>query len=455
MIVLGDNIFFLVIEYLNIFLKWIGGIPLAVVILATGLYLTIRSRFFQILKLPAIIYKTFARRERKPDDGKGDIPPYQALTTALAATVGTGNIAGVATAIALGGPGAIFWLWFSGFLGAATKYAEIVLAVHYRQEDEDGQGSISGGPMYALDHGLNNRFLAYMFALAGSLAAFGIGNMVQANSMADALEATAGVPPIVSGVALAIITALVIIGGIKRIGSFTAGLVPIMSVLYVGSILVIMVIFYRQIPAAFSLIFRGAFTGTAALGGFAGAGVMHALRYGVSRGVFTNEAGLGSASIAHAAAVTDHPARQGLWGIIEVIIDTHIICTFTALALLVTGAWTTQYEGASMTVEAFNRAIPGGGFLVTTGLVFFAFSTLVSWSYYGEKCFQYLFKGGQVYYRFLWIIFIVIGSVGGLRSVWAAADTLNLFMAIPNLIGVISLSGLIMKLTRDFWKNNK
>ncbi|NLZ27836.1 MAG: sodium:alanine symporter family protein, partial [Firmicutes bacterium] len=337
--------FFQVIEYLNIFLKWIGGIPLAVLILATGLYLTIRSRFFQILKLPAIIYKTFSRRERKPDDGKGDIPPFQALTTALAATVGTGNIAGVATAIALGGPGAIFWLWFSGFLGAATKYAEIVLAVHYRQEDEDGQGSIFGGPMYALDHGLNNRFLAYMFALAGSLAAFGIGNMVQVNSMADALETTAGVPPIVSGVVLAIITGLVIIGGIKRIGSFTAGLVPVMSVLYVGSILVIMVIFYRQIPAAFSLIFRGAFTGTAALGGFAGAGVMHALRYGVSRGVFTNEAGLGSASIAHAAAVTDHPARQGLWGIIEVVIDTHIICTFTALALLVTGAWTTQYEG--------------------------------------------------------------------------------------------------------------
>ncbi|NLI70539.1 MAG: sodium:alanine symporter family protein [Firmicutes bacterium] len=447
--------FFLVIEYIGIFLKWIGGIPLAVVILATGLYLTIRSRFFQIIYLPAIIYRVFSRRERKVYDGKGDIPPYQALTTALAATVGTGNIAGVATAIAMGGPGAIFWLWLSGFLGAITKYAEIVLAVHYRQEDRDGQGSISGGPMYVLDHGLNNRFLAYLFALAGSLAAFGIGNMVQVNSMADALETTAGVPPIVSGVVLAVITALVIIGGIRRIGSFTAGLVPIMSVLYVGSILAIMAVFYRQIPAAFSLIFRGAFTGTAALGGFAGAGVMHALRYGVSRGVFTNEAGLGSASIAHAAAVTDHPARQGLWGIIEVIIDTHIVCTFTALALLVTGAWTTSHEGASMTVEAFNRGIPGGGALVTIGLIFFAFSTLVSWSYYGEKCFQYLFKGGQFYYRLLWIIFIVIGSVGGLRSVWAAADTLNLFMAIPNLIGVISLGGLIMKLTRDFWKNNK
>ncbi len=455
MIGLGDNIFILMIKYPVLFLKWMGGIPLAIVILGTGLYLTIRSRFFQILYFPSIVYQTFFVRDRKGRGGKGDIPPFQALTTALAATVGTGNIAGVATAIALGGPGAIFWMWFSGLLGVIIKYAEIVLAVHYRQRDKNNQGLVSGGPMYVLDYGLNNRFLAYIFALAGSLAAFGIGNMVQANSVADALQTTVGVPPLVSGVVFATITGLVIIGGIRRIGSFTAGLVPIMSVFYVGSIIVIMVIFYREIPAAFSLIFRSAFAGTAALGGFAGAGVMHALRYGVSRGVFTNEAGLGSASIAHAAAVTDHPARQGLWGIIEVVIDTHIICTFTALALLITGAWTSGLEGASMTVEAFNRGIPGGGILVTIGLVFFAFSTLISWSYYGEKCFQYIFRGGQKYYRFFWIIFIMVGSMGGLRAIWAAADTLNLFMAIPNLIGVISLSGIIMQLTRDFWKNNK
>lgn len=440
----------LFINYTGLFLEWVGGIPLIVAILGAGIYLTVRSGFFQLIRFPEVIRQTLLTRPDKARRGEGDISPFQALTTALAATVGTGNIAGVATALVLGGPGAIFWMWISAFFGMITKYSEIVLAVHFRHQDKDRL--VSGGPMYFLDKGLNNRFLAYLFAISGSLAAFGIGNMVQANSVADALETTAGIPPAITGLALAFLAGLVIIGGIKRIGSFTARIVPSMTFLYLAGIIIILITHSREIPDAFALIFGSAFTGTAALGGFAGAGVLQGLRYGVARGIFTNEAGLGSASIAHAAARTDHPARQGFWGILEVFIDTHLICTLTALALIITGAWTTGLEGASMTVEAFNRVFSGGGVLVSVGLVFFAFSTLISWSYYGEKCFQYIFKGRQNYYRFLWIVLILVGSMGGLRTIWAVADTLNVFMAIPNLAGLLGLSGLTLRLTRDFMK---
>ncbi len=444
-------IYGLFINYTGFFLEWAGGIPLIIAILGAGIYLTVRGGFLQLIRFPAIVRKTLLARPDKTRR-KGDISPFQALTTALSATVGTGNIAGVATALVLGGPGAIFWMWVSAFFGMMTKYSEIVLAVHFRSQDKGGM--VSGGPMYFLDKGLNNRLLAYIFAIAGSLAAFGIGNMVQANSVADALEATSGIPPAITGLVLAFLVGLVIIGGIKRIGSFTSRIVPAMTILYLGGIFIILFIFIQEIPGAFALIFRNAFTGTAALGGFAGAGVIQGLRYGVARGIFTNEAGLGSASIAHAAAQTDHPARQGFWGVIEVFIDTHLICTFTALSLIITGAWTSGLEGASMTVEAFNRAFSGGGFIVSIGLVFFAFSTLISWAYYGEKCFQYIFGDRQNYYRFIWIILIVVGSMGGLRTVWAVADTLNVFMAIPNLVGLLGLSGLVVHLTRDFWKNN-
>ncbi len=434
-------------------LHWFGGGPLAVVLILAGLYLTLSIGFLPVRRFAAIFRLTlgtlFKRGERQAREG--EISPFQALTTALAATVGTGNIAGVATAITLGGPGAIFWMWVSAFFGMTTKFFEIVVAVRYRRSSPTG--GVAGGPMYALRDGLGKPYLGFLFALFGAAAAFGIGNLVQANSLADAVQVTFGVPPLITGLVLAALVAVVILGGIRRIGTITEKVVPAMALFYVGGALAILFLNHQAVPAAFSEILRGAFTGRAAVGGFAGAGVLQAMRFGITRGVFSNEAGLGSASIAHAAARTDHPVRQGLWGVMEVFIDTHVICTITALVLLVTGAWTAGLEGASMTAEAFNRGLPGpGSIIVAMGLIFFAFSTLLTWSYYGEKCFEYLTGGGSLLYRLAWISLIVVGAVGGLRTVWALADTLNALMAVPNLIGLLGLSGVVLQLNRQFWK---
>lgn len=435
--------------------SWLGGAPLAVVLILAGVFLTLRvgfmplRKFFYILRLTlGTLFKINEQREQ------GDISPFQALTTALAATVGTGNIAGVATAITLGGPGAIFWMWVSALFGMTTKFFEIVLAVHYRRLT--GYGTVVGGPMYALEHGLGSRVMGAVFAFFGATAAFGIGNMVQANSLSDALQASFGISPFVAGPVLAVLIGLVILGGIRRIGTITEKVVPAMALFYAGGALVILAINYPSLPGAFGEIFNSAFSGRAAAGGFAGAGVLQAMRFGITRGVFSNEAGLGSASIAHAAARTDHPVRQGLWGVVEVFIDTHVLCTITALVLLTTGAWRGFNEGASMTAEAFNLGLPGpGGVIVTIGLVFFAYSTLLSWSYYGEKCFEYLTGGCQLFYRLAWIAFIIVGAVGGLRAVWAVADTLNAFMAIPNLFSLLGLSAVVIRLNRQFWQRNK
>jgi AGCS family alanine or glycine:cation symporter len=308
--------------------------------------------------------------------------------------------------------------------------------------------------MYYLEDGLNLRFLAVFFALFGALAAFGIGNMVQANSVADAVNQAFAVPRLWTGLVLMIATALVILGGIKRIGAITSKMVPLMALLYIIGALLIVLGAAGRIPAAFAEIIGGAFTGRAALGGFAGAGVRQALRFGVARGIFTNEAGLGSASIAHATARTDHPARQGMWGVFEVFFDTHVVCTLTALAILVTGVWSGGLDGAAMTTAAFNQGLPGpGGYIVAVGLIFFSFSTLVAWSFYGEKCFEYLVgTGSTMLYRLVWIILIPLGAIGGLRVVWALADTLNGLMAVPNLIGLWGLSGMVVKLTKDFFR---
>jgi AGCS family alanine or glycine:cation symporter len=433
-------------------LHWFGGGPLVVALIVAGMYLTFRTglmavrRFFSIIRLTlGTLFKRNGRQVRA-----GDISPFQALTTALAATVGTGNIAGVATAIALGGPGAIFWMWVSALFGMTTKYSEIVLAVYYRCRARDG--TVAGGPMYFLEHGLNRRSLSLLFALFGAIAAFGIGNLVQANTVASAVDAAFGVPPLISGLVMALLAAPVILGGIRRIGFISEKIVPIMALFYIGGALFILYLHREVLLSAFREIIGGAFTGRAAAGGFAGAGVLQAARYGIARGVFSNEAGLGSAAIAHAAARTDHPVRQGLWGVIEVVIDTHLICTLTALVLLVTGAWTGGQEGASMTAEAFNAGLPGlGSLIVTVALIFFAFSTLISWSYYGEKSFEYLTGGGNLYYRLAWIGLIVVGATGGLQSVWAISDTLNALMAIPNLAGLVGLSGMVVSLNRKFW----
>lgn len=429
----------------------VWGIPLIVLILGTGVYLTYRTGFIQVTKISLII-RTIAAGFTQRKRGEGDISPFQALTTALAATVGTGNIAGVATAISLGGAGAMFWMWFSAFFGMVTKYSEIVLAVHYR-EKRPGSGTV-GGPMYFLQNGLNNRVLAVLFAFFGSLAAFGIGNMVQANSVADAVGEAFGFPPFLTGLILAVIAGAVILGGIKRIASITEKLVPVMAVLYVLGALTILILHMELVPGALASIFNLAFTREAAAGGFVGVGVREAVRFGVARGIFTNEAGLGSASIAHASARTDHPVAQGVWGIIEVFIDTLVICTLTALVILVTGALESGLEGAALTTEAFNRGLPGpGGLIVAVGLIFFAFTTLLAWSFYGEKCFEFLFgTGASLRYRQVWIPFILVGAVGGLREIWSLADTLNGLMAIPNLVGLVGLSGLVVKLTRGYFK---
>jgi AGCS family alanine or glycine:cation symporter len=431
----------------------VWGPYMLVLLVGTGIYLTLRTNFMPIAKLGYVLKSTLLKMFEKTTLGEGEITPFQAVATALAATIGTGNIAGVATAIAIGGPGAVFWMWVSAVFGMATKYGEVVLAINFREKTEDGR--FVGGPMYYIEKGLGMRWLAMVFAFFGAVAAFGIGNMVQGNSVAAALEASFGISKLVSGIVLAVAAAAVIIGGLKRIATVTERLVPIMAAFYMIGAIVILVTSAGQIPAAFALIFSEAFTGTAAVGGFAGSTIMMAARFGVARGVFSNEAGLGSAPIAHAAATTDSAARQGLWGIFEVFADTLVICSMTALSILVTGVWQSGETGAALTTAAFNHGLPGpGGIIVAVGILLFAFSTILSWSYYGERCAEYLL-GSKVnmIYRVLWIPFIVIGSVGGLTIIWDIADTLNGLMAIPNLIGLLGLSGVIIKLTKEFFNN--
>lgn len=430
----------------------VWGPPMLILIVGTGIYLTFRTKFFSITKLGYTMKNTFMKIFSKEQVGEGEVTAFQAVSTALAATVGTGNIAGVGTAIAIGGPGAIFWMWLAAIFGMATKYAEVVLAIEYREKTTDGR--FVGGPMYYITNGIGWKWLAVIFAVFGALAAFGIGNMVQANSVADALNATFNLNHTITGVVLAVLTALVIVGGIKRIGAFTEKIVPLMAAIYILGGLVIIILNIGQVPDAVSAIFSDAFTGSAAVGGFAGSTIMLAMRFGVARGVFTNEAGLGSAPIAHAAATTDHPARQGLWGIFEVFADTIVICTITSLVIVMSGAWETGIEGAALTTEAFNIGLPGGGggLIVSFGIVFFAFSTLIGWEYYGERCAEYLFgPKAALPYRILFIPMIVIGAIGGLRPIWALADTLNGLMAIPNLVGLLVLSPVVIKVTKDFF----
>ncbi len=439
-------------EFLRQFYATIIVFPLTLVIFATGFFLSWRLQFLQLRYFFVIFRRTlgslFTRKEKLP---AGEITPFQALSTALAATVGTGNIAGVATAIFLGGPGAVFWIWISAFFGMATKYSEILLAVYYRTRVK---GEVTGGPMYYLARAPGGSFFATLFAIFGSLAAFGIGNMVQANSVADVVQTGFGVPACLTGFFLSFFCALIILGGIKRIARVASALVPLMAFFYVAGCLIILILFRQQLPAALATIFVSAFQGRAAAGGFAGATVLSAWRYGIARGIFSNEAGLGSAPIAHATARTVHPASQGLWGVMEVLIDTHLICTLTALVLLTTGAWQTGLEGASMAAEAFKRGLPGnaGHYLVSLGLIFFAFTTLLSWAYYGEKCLEYLLGSKAVrIYRLLWIFFIFIGAISRLQVIWTVADILNGLMALPNLVGLLALSGIICKITREYF----
>ncbi len=433
---------------------FVWGPPMLVLLVGTGVYLTFRTNFFSILKLGYVLKNTLFKIFAKGQAGEGEITPFQAVATALAATVGTGNIAGVATAIALGGPGAVFWMWLSAIFGMTTKFGEVVLSIKYREKTPDGR--FVGGPMYYIQNGTGQKWLAKVFAVFGALAAFGIGNMVQSNSVAASLQESFSVPPLVTGLVLAALTALVILGGIKRIGAVTERLVPLMATIYILGALFIIFMNASHIPEAFGLIFSNAFTPTAATGGFAGATLAMGIRFGIARGVFSNEAGLGSAPIAHAAATTDHPVRQGLWGVFEVFMDTIVICSLTALAILVSGLWDSGVTGAALTTQAFDEAIIGGGYIVSVGIMLFAFSTILGWSYYGERCAEYLFGPKAIVpYRVVWIPFVIIGSIGGLTFVWDLADTLNGLMAIPNLIGVVLLSGTVISLTKEFFAKEK
>ncbi|MGD9366371.1 MAG: sodium:alanine symporter family protein [Desulfobacteraceae bacterium] len=425
------------------------GPPMLIFLVGTGFYLTIALKGVQFSKLGYSLWLALVKRKEKTDE-PGDITHFQALMTALSATVGTGNIAGVATAIAAGGPGALFWMWITGLVGMATKYSEAVLAVKYRTTDESG--TMSGGPMYYIANGLGWKWLGFIFAVFASIAAFGIGNMVQSNSVADAVHATFHVPMYVTGIVLMILTALVILGGIKSIGKVTGTVVPVMIIFYVAGALLVLVLNIGAIPKAIALVFQEAFTPTAASGGFAGASVMMAIRMGVARGIFSNESGLGSAPIAAAAAQTKHPVAQALVSMTQTFIDTIIVCTMTGLVLILTGAWDSGKTGAELTTLAFQSGFAGGKYVVTIGLMLFAYSTILGWCYYGEKSIEYIFGDKAVKpYRYAFIIFVGIGAIAKLDFVWSLSDTFNGLMAIPNLIGLVALSPVIVKETRNYF----
>ncbi len=431
--------------------SFVWGAPLLVLLLGTGLYLTLGLRLLPQRKLGYGIRMMFRGRATVAADA-GDITPFQALMTALSATIGTGNIAGVATAIFLGGPGAVFWMWLTALVGMATKYAEAVLAVEYRETDAEGRHV--GGPMYYIRNGLGPKWawLGATFAFFATIAAFGIGNTVQANSVAAAMQGTFGVPLLATGLVLAVLTFVVIIGGVSRIGRVAEHLVPLMAILYVAGALLILAINIAEVPAALALIVTDAFTGTAAAGGFAGAGVMAAIRFGVARGVFSNEAGLGSAPIAHAAARTSDPVRQGTVAMLGTFIDTIIVCTMTALVIITTGAWTSGETGAELSALAFDTGLPGGDLIVTLGLVVFAFTTILGWSYYGERAAAYLFGPRIILpFRLAWVAALVLGAVGDLGLIWLIADIMNALMALPNLIALVALSGTVFAISRRYF----
>ncbi|MGF1737859.1 alanine/glycine:cation symporter family protein [Photobacterium satsumensis] len=433
---------------------FVWGVPMLVLILGVGIYLTLGLKLMPIVKIGAGFKLLWTGRiPEKEEEAKGEISPFNALMTSLSATIGTGNIAGVATAIFLGGPGALFWMWCTALVGMATKFAEAVCAVKYRETDANGNHV--GGPMYYIKNGLSSKWawLGTAFAIFGSLAGFGIGNTVQSNSVAAAVESSFGVSPVISGLIMMILVGLVLMGGIKRIADVAGKLVPLMAVFYIASGLIVLFMNISDIPAAFGLIISSAFTPVAAQGGFAGAAVWAAIRFGVARGIFSNEAGLGSAPIAHAAAQTKNPVAQGLVAMLGTFIDTIVVCSITGLAIIVSGSWLSGETGAALTSAAFASALPGiGNYVVAIALSIFAFTTILGWSFYSEKCVQYLFGVKAIIpFRVLWIIAVPIGATSSLEFIWLLADTLNAMMAIPNLIALLLLSPVVFKLTKEYF----
>jgi len=426
----------------------VWGPPFMVLLVGTGLYLTIRLGFFQFTHLGHAWKQTFGRflSKTKEEEG-GAITSFQAVASAMAATIGVGNIAGVSTAIALGGPGAVFWMWITALVGMATKFGEASLGLKYREIDEK-TGEISGGVMYYIEKGLGPKWkpLAVIYGLLAGIAAFGIGCMVQANTAAHAFETGFGVPPYISGIVIVVLVALVTLGGIKRIAMTAERIVPAMAVIYLVAALIIVIMNISNLGWAFGQIFYYAFNPISATGGFAGAGVAAAVRYGIARGIFSNEAGLGAASIVHAQA-RNVPTRQGMWGIWETFIDTIVVCTMTSLVIILTGALPTGTTGAELASTAFTKGLPGpGGYLVLISLILFSYTTMLTWNFYGEKSWEYIFgKGVVIPYRLLFLAFLFVGAIGGLVLIWDIADTMNGLMAAPNLIALLVLAGVLAK----------
>ena len=440
------------IDILNKVDAFIWGPPLLVLLVGTGILLTVKLGVVQITKLPRALKLIFSAENK----GSGDVSSFAALCTALAATVGTGNIVGVATAIKAGGPGALFWMWMAAFFGMATKYSEGVLAIKYRTKDKNGQ--VSGGPMYYIVNGMGEKWrpLAIFFAISGILVALlGIGTFTQVNSITDAINNSFGIDPRITGVVLAVFVALVVFGGLKSISNVATKIVPFMAVIYVVICGIILISFWNKIPETFMLIIKSAFTPTAATGGFLGATMSLAIRNGIARGVFSNESGLGSAPIAAAAAKTEWPAEQGLISMTGTFIDTIIICTLTGFSLVISGVWCSDLNGAVMTQAAFNGAIPTfGPILLTVSLTLFAFTTILGWSYYGERCFEFLFGvKGMNGYRTVFVAMVLLGAFLKLEVVWIIADIVNGLMAIPNLIALLALSPIIVSETKKYFEH--
>lgn len=436
-----------------------GPVMLALLI-GVGLFLTVKTGFLQFRRFRQMVKSTIGglfKKQQHSTDASG-VSPFQAVATAMAGTIGTGSITGIATAIVTGGPGAIFWMWVSALLGMVTKYSEIVLSLKYREKNSQGQWV--GGPMYYIRNGLGIKWLAALFALFAMVACMGTGNATQSNSIAIALDSTMGVAPWITGLVLMILVGAVILGGMRRIASVNEKLVPFMAVFYVVCAVIALVLNLDKVPEAFTLILKEAFQFKAAAGGAAGYGIMTAMHYGFARGVFSNEAGLGSAPIAHAASSTKSPAEQGLWGMFEVFFTTIVICTLSALIILTTGIWTGgEYQGSALSIASFNAILPGvGGIGVTLATIFFALSTILGWAYYGEVSVGYLFKGSKKaiqIYRVIYVAVTFIGTVGSLDLIWSISETMNGFMAIPNLIGIIGLYKVITGVSKDYFDSKK
>jgi len=444
-----------IMDFIGVLDNFVWGPPMMIMLVGTGIFLTIRLGFPQFKHTGYALKLIFKGALKKDSSEKeeGEITPFQALTSTLAATVGNGNIAGVATAVAAGGPGALVWMWLTALVGMCTKMCEATLGVKYRIKDKDG--AYAGGSMYFIEKGLGQKWLGWLFAFFGAICAFGIGDMVQTNSMALVGNSVFNIPVVVTGLVLTFLVWIVVVGGIKRIGVVTEKLVPFMAVFYIVGALIIIISKINLLPWAFGEIFKSAFTGRAAFGGFAGATVAQAMRFGVARGIFSNEAGLGSASIAHAVAQTKHPVRQGTIAMIGVMIDTLIICSMTGIVIVMTGALETGLTSTALTAHAFTSVLGGvGGPIVALGSLLFGYSTIITWYYYGQQCSRYIF-GPVVVKPYAWLFVIVafLGAIAKVPFIWLLTDMLNGAMAIPNLIGLLFLSGVMAKELKDYFSN--